>query len=98
LRIRQAIAGHPAEYGDAVHKSTRHSGLSLTGDSLKKTPRGFPADHPLADELRRIDFLLSADLAPEQYLDRGLVDLLEQKFRDATPYMQFLCKALGAEF
>ena len=97
-KIRERIANHPAEYTDAVSQATASSGLRVMGESLKKPPRGFDPSHPLIDELRRIDFLLSADLAPELFLGPPLLSELSTKFRASAPYMRFLCSALGAEF
>jgi uncharacterized protein (TIGR02453 family) len=98
LAIRQRIAGHPEEYRAAVAGPQAAGELRLAGESLKKPPRGFDPGHPLADELRRIDFLLSAELDPALYLDAGLVGELERRFRAASPYMRFLCQALGVPF
>ena len=98
LKIRQSVANHPAEYTSAVEVAAQGSDLTLFGDSLKKVPRGFDPEHPLANELRRIDFLLSANLAPQLYLNAGLVGELEKRFRASVPYMQFLCRALDVPF
>ena len=97
-QIRQHIANHPDEYTDAVQRATGTTGLNLYGDALKKVPKGFDPSHPLASEIRRIDFLVSGHLAPELYLDRSLVAVLEQRCRTAAPFMRFLCHALGVEF
>ena len=90
LAIRQRIANHPAEYTDALRQSTSPPGRGVfQGEILKKVPKGFAADHPLAAEIRRKDFLLSVDLAPELYLGPGLVEQLERRFRATAPYMTF---------
>jgi len=94
-RIRQFMVEKPKLYTDAVAKATSGTGLALTGDSLKRMPRDFDQEHPIATELRRIDFLVSRDLLPDQYLDASLINLLEGYFSASAPYMAWLCQALG---
>lgn len=97
LKIRQRVALRPEEYRQALADSAA-AGLKPAGDSLAKVPRGFAADHPLASELKRKDFLVSADLDPELFLGPGLVPVLEERFRASAAYMKFLCAALDAPF
>lgn len=95
-KIRARIAERPKEYRGALESAAGE--MDPVGDSLSRVPRGFDADHPLAAELKRTDFLVSRDLAPEVYMDRELIFLLGRKFSAAVPYMKFLCAALGARF
>jgi uncharacterized protein (TIGR02453 family) len=97
LAIRREVEAHPAAWTAAVAAGAK-AGLAPAGESLTRVPKGFDAAHPLADELRRKDFLLSAPLAPEVLLGPGLVDLLAERFRASAPYMAALCHALGAPF
>ncbi|MGZ3415273.1 MAG: DUF2461 domain-containing protein, partial [Isosphaeraceae bacterium] len=48
-RMRDAIASHPEEWKKAKR------GLALGGDTLSRPPRGYPADHPLIEDLKRKD-------------------------------------------
>ncbi|NNM66853.1 MAG: TIGR02453 family protein [Spirochaetales bacterium] len=98
LLIRRALAERPDDFLDALKKSTEKSGLVPVGESLKLSPRGFGPDHPLASEIRRKDFLLSADLSREVVSGPQLIDELEAKFRASGPYMKFLCGALDLPF
>jgi len=47
-RVRQAIAA-----GSADWNAVRRSKLPIEGGSLKRAPKGYPADHPLIDDLKR---------------------------------------------
>jgi len=98
LKIRQAIASQPDKFSRALEKSTHSSGMKPEGDSAKRMPAGFESSHPLAQELKRKDFLISANLPHELYGGPGLVQVLEEKLRASAPYMAFLCQALGAAF
>lgn len=97
-RIRQRMADKPAEYTAAVQAATAGTGLTVYGESLKRLPKGFAADHPLAEELKRIDFLVTANLDHSLYLKPALVDELAQRFQAASPYMAFLCRALDVNY
>jgi len=98
LAIRRRIAERPEEYSQALAAAARTTGLVPTGDSLLRVPKGFDPGHPLATELRRKDFLVSADLPADLFFGPELVTELEAHFRASAPYMRFLCQALGAPF
>jgi len=94
---RQAVAAHPTTYQEALAQA-READLVPVGDALKNVPRGFDPQHPLADELKRKDFLVSRDLPHELYRSAALVDALASTFRASSAYMRFLCQALGAPY
>jgi uncharacterized protein (TIGR02453 family) len=95
--IRQRIAAKSREYSEALASAAAQD-MKPVGESVKRMPTDFDAAHPLADEIKRKDFLVSTDLSPELYLEPGLVGVLKTKFEAATPYMKFLCAALNAPF
>lgn len=95
--IRQRIAAKSREYSEALASAAAQN-MKPVGESVKRMPTDFDAAHPLADEIKRKDFLVSTDLSPELYLEPGLVGVLKAKFEAATPYMRFLCAALNAPF
>jgi len=95
--IRQRIAAKSREYSTAL-ESAAAAGLKPVGESVKRMPADFDAAHPLADEIKRKDFLVSTDLPPDLYLTPELAAVLTAKFQAATPYMKFICAALNAPF
>ena len=60
VRIRDAIFSQPEEWKKAKR------GLLLGGGSLTCPPRGYPAHHPLIQDLKRKDFVASVDLTQSQ--------------------------------
>jgi len=70
----------------------------MTGASLKRPPRGFSADHPLIDDLKRKDFIAVANLAHSDLYRDDIVKTLSRYYRDATPMMEFLCAATGVPY
>lgn len=69
--------------------------FSLSGEALKRAPRGYPADHPLIEDLKRKDFIAISDLSHDQVLSPRLVDTVCERFAAADAYMRFLCQAVG---
>lgn len=99
LRIREAIRDN----GSAWKKATDGGAFQkrfdgVRGDSLKRHPRGFDADHPLIDDIKRKSFFAMTQAKPAAAKKAGFVEDLAVTFADAKPLMKFLCKALDAPF
>ena len=97
LKIRRLLADKPGEYLDALAQA-RGQSMVPAGDSAVRVPQGFSADHAQAAEIKRKDFLVSADLDPDVFLGPGLVDLLATRFQASAAYMAWLCRALDIPF
>ncbi len=65
---------------------------------LTNAPRGYARDHPLAEDLKRKDFIGLAGLARAEVLSGDLLALSAERFRAAAPVMRFLCEALALRF
>jgi len=88
---RAAVAGRPAE----VHAALEDPGFvrafgHVEGDSLKRTPAGFPADHPDAELLRLKDIIFSRRLSDEDAFSADLPDALADTFVAAMPVFRLL--------
>jgi len=68
------------------------------GSSLKSAPRGYPADHPMIEDLRRTDFLGLHDLSEKEVLDEAFTENVATLFAAGRPFMRFLCDALKVPF
>lgn len=90
-RVRQRIA--TGNDWAPVRSALDAGGVTFIGDSLKRTPKEFPSDHPFAEDLRRQSLGAGAPvdpaLAPPQFC--GAV---EQRWRTGLPLLQFLDAAL----
>jgi len=91
-RIRTAIVAQP----EAWKKASRN--LELVGDSLLRPPKGFCADHPLIEDLKRKDFVSSMSLDEEQICSPKLMWEFTTACRKMTPLVEFTTKALGLKF
>jgi uncharacterized protein (TIGR02453 family) len=88
-KIRDAIVEDPARWKRAVGKQ------ELGGESLKRPPAGYPADHPLIADLKRKDFITSATFSEGDACKPGFIAEFAGACRDAAPLMQFLTAAVG---
>ena len=91
-RIRDAVAWNPEEWRKAKR------GLELGGDGLSRAPRGYPADHPLIEDLKRKDFVASVDLSQKQICGRRFIEDFLRGAGKMAPLLQFLAEAEKLRF
>jgi uncharacterized protein (TIGR02453 family) len=60
------------------------------GESLKRVPPGFPADHPAADLLRKKNVTFGRRLSDDEALSPGLPATIADAFEAGTPLMRYL--------
>lgn len=97
-RIRTHIAEHPERWFAARDDRQFTAHWALAGESLSRPPRGYAADHPAIDDLRRKDFIGLASLSFAEATGQGLTALAAQRFANAAPLMKFLCAALTVAY
>jgi uncharacterized protein (TIGR02453 family) len=97
-RIRQFITDNPEAWRKAVHSPAFRRRFELGGELLQRIPRGFPADHPLAEDLRRQSFVGSTPLADETVLGPGLRRSISSALAGLAPLVDYLCASLDLEF
>lgn len=93
-QIRHHIAEHRDRWTAIVDDLDR---FELTGDSLKRPPRGFDPDDPLIDDLKRKDFILTASLTQAEITSSTFLDSFTERCRETLPFLSFLCDALELE-
>ena len=97
-RIRAAIDEDPAGWKRARDNRKFRANFEPSGDSLKRPPRGYDADHPWIEDLKRKDhFGLKTMDAKDITADR-FIDDVAAAFTTAKPYMRFLCDSLTIPF
>ena len=97
-RIREFIAKNPEKWFSARNDGNFISQWALWGDSLLRPPRGYSADHPAIEDLKRKDFIGVAPLSLAEVTGSGLVKLAGARFAAAEPFMKFLCDALEIQY
>lgn len=90
--VRQRIVDEPEEWQAAV------KGLRLTGQSLKRPPQGFDADHPLIADLKRKDFIAVEHFTEADALRPDFAELFGQAMQRGAGLQRFLCAAVRLPF
>jgi uncharacterized protein (TIGR02453 family) len=96
-RIRDALVARPQGWRTAVDAVQPDWRLG-EGDPLKRPPAGYPADHPLIDDLKRRSFTIVSPLTQRDATASGFLDTCELRVTQARPFLQFLSRALGVEY
>jgi uncharacterized protein (TIGR02453 family) len=98
LAIRQRIVARPSEWKRALADPKFRRHFELGGESLTRAPRGFDKDHELIEDIRRKSFIAVRNLDVGDSLGSRFQRTVEATFAAATPFMRFLCKAVGVPF
>ncbi|TWU01873.1 DUF2461 domain-containing protein [Neorhodopirellula pilleata] len=96
--IRRAIDEHPSAWKKARDQKSFRRSYEFAGESLKTSPRDYSKDHPMIDDLRRIDYIGVANLTPQDFIAPDVVKRVVQLIRDAKPLMTFLCDAIDVPY
>ncbi len=96
--VREAIDTKPEAWRRVRDDAGFRARYELAGESLKRVPRGYPKEHPLAEDLKRKDHIAVADLDRAWVLGADLPERLAELFAAASPYMGFLTRAVGLRF
>lgn len=97
-RIRDGMVGDPAGWKRALSAKKFRARYQLAGESLSRAPRGYDPAHPLADDLRRKDFIAVCMLDENATTAPGFVHEFAAICRDGTPFLRWLCGALDVAF
>tara|TARA_R110000782_G_scaffold19757_10_gene53770 strand:- start:330 stop:1025 length:696 start_codon:yes stop_codon:yes gene_type:complete len=96
-QIRERIVARSAEWKKATGSAAFKRSFNLGGESLLRPPRGFDKEHPLIDDIKRKSFIAVREMSVEDCLDSKFQQRVETAFKQATPFMQFLCDAVGVK-
>ena len=94
--VREAIVEHPERWRKAIVGKRFRELYELEGEVLKRPPRGFPPDHPLAEDLRRKDFVASTSFEAAEIFEPDFLRRYAATARAAAPFMAFLTGAVKA--
>ena len=96
--IRQQIVDDPQGWDRAVQAPGFADAFELTGDSLKRPPKGFDPDHPSIEDLKRKDHVATTPFSEEEATTTGFIQSFADACRTASPYTEFLTKAVGLPY
>jgi uncharacterized protein (TIGR02453 family) len=92
--IRASLVARPAAWRKAL-AAPGLARLTWWGESLTRTPRGFPEDHPLGEWLRRKDFAAGVELSERDALAPDFLDRCVEAWRPLGPAMKLMVGAVG---
>jgi uncharacterized protein (TIGR02453 family) len=96
--IRDAIVERPQDWKRARDYAAFRRHYTMGGEALQRVPKGYPGDHPFADDLKRKDFIASCALSDDAIVAKSFVKEATRRFEAADAMMRFLCRAVGAPF
>ncbi len=91
--FRKAVLNDPSGVRRLLDEAEFKSQFGkISGDTLKRAPTGFPADHPEAELLKLKDMTFGHRLADADVFSEQLPDVLAASFAVAVPVMRFLAR------
>lgn len=96
-KIRDAIAQQPDKWF-AARDSLQTSGWQPWGERLSRPPRGYAADHPAIEDLKRKHFIGLLPLTQAEATDQDFAGLAAERLSQTVPFMRYLCEALEVQY
>lgn len=98
-RIRTAIVENGSGWTRVKNdKKQAAAWEGLSGDSLKRPPKGFDAESPHIEDLKRKDFILYSPLTLDEFTAPDFIDQAEARLKAAGPLMRFVADALDVPY
>jgi len=91
--VRTLIDEYPKEWKKLVSKLTTKNDFNFGGESLKRPPKGFQAEHPLIDDLKRKDFIAVQNLKISTVYAKDFDKQTARLFKAVAPLVNFICDA-----
>jgi uncharacterized protein (TIGR02453 family) len=97
-KIRKAIATDGKGWQRVTSERQLGSGCGMIGESLKRPPPGFDADHPFIADIKRKDFGISVPLDDRLVAQPKFFDEIVGGLRAAAPFLEFITRSIGLAF
>jgi uncharacterized protein (TIGR02453 family) len=98
LRLREHIVANQRRFERVIGAAAFRAAVGqLQGTSLTRVPRGFPANHPAAEHLKRKQFLAGCEYPAAFAIEAGFYPELLRVFRAISPLIAFLNQGLPTQ-
>jgi uncharacterized protein (TIGR02453 family) len=98
-KVREAIIDEPSRWKRTINAAAfKNKDLALSGDSLKRPPRGYDPEHPFVEDLKRKDFVVVANFTEKEACSADFLGRFSRTCRQATAFNRFLTEAVGLPF
>lgn len=91
--VRTLIDEYPKEWKKLATRLTGKDEFDFGGDSLKRPPKGFAAEHPLIEDLKRKDFIAVRNLKVSSIYEKDFEKQTARLFKSASMLVKFICDA-----
>ena len=88
--LRHEIDNNIEEFLDIIDEPSFKSRYTLSGDSLKTMPKGFPKDLPHAKYIKMKEYLFSMPVADDYFLRNDWIERAASDFKPSKPLHDFL--------
>lgn len=96
--IRDSLVADPGRWKKAVGGAKFRKDFQVSGDSLKRPPKGYDSEHPLIDVLKMKDFTAYAPLTQKQVTAPGFLPEFARLCRTGGSLVKFVCEAIGQPY
>jgi uncharacterized protein (TIGR02453 family) len=96
--IRKAIDEDSTRWKRVIGAKAFKEALVREGESLKRPPRGFDAEHPLVEDLKKKDHVAVARFTQKEACSADFLSRFTKTCRAASAYMKFLTEAVGLSY
>jgi uncharacterized protein (TIGR02453 family) len=93
-RVRKAIVAAPAPWKRSTSAQSLGSSCSMSGEVLKRPPKGYDPAHPLIEDLKRKDFIATSSFSDADVCSPRFIDTYVELCRGVLPMIKFLAKAV----
>ncbi len=97
-KIRAAIDTHSTEWVAAKTDPDMLKSHELGGDALKRPPKGYDADHPLIEDLKKKDHFASTSYSEDDVTSPDFIDRFTDDCIAISPFVGFLTRAVGLPY
>ena len=96
--IRESVVAREAEWSRATSAEDFRDMFELSGESLKRPPRGVDPDHPLIEDLKRKDFIAVTRISEAEACHPNFLERFTTIARTGSEFVAFLSRAVGVPF
>ena len=94
-KVTEAIAAHAEQWQAIKDAKEFKRQFKFGGEALQRVPKQYGDDHPLAEDLKRKDFIGIANLSEQQVCAKDFLDRFETLCQTGAPLVAFLTRAVG---
>ena len=97
-KIRDAIVEDTDLWKKITTRKSFAGGCTLSGDQLKRPPRGYDKDHPFIEDLKRKDFVTFTNFTEKDACAADFMTRFVRVCRNAAPFMKFISDAIEVDW